>query len=106
MIDLYAAATPNGHKISIALEELAIPYAVCVIDRGKLEQKQPSVSKLSPNGRIPAIIDRDLDDFAIFESGTILIQLAKKAGRLLPGDVRGRSRAIQWLMFQVGASDR
>jgi len=65
-----------GKKISIALEELAIPCALHVIDRGKLEQKQPSVLKFSPNARIPAIIDRDLDDFAIFESGAILIQLA------------------------------
>jgi glutathione S-transferase/GST-like protein len=102
MIDLYTAATPNGHKISIALEELGLPYTVHVIDLAKLEQRRPEFLKLSPNGRIPAIVDRDLDDFAIFESGAILIYLAEKTGRLMPTDVRGRSRVIQWLMFQMG----
>ncbi len=102
MIDLYTAATPNGHKISIALEELGLPYTVHVIDLAKLEQRRPEFLKLSPNGRIPAIVDRELDDFAIFESGAILIYLAEKTGRLMPADVKGRSRVIQWLMFQMG----
>jgi glutathione S-transferase/GST-like protein len=102
MIDLYTAATPNGHKISIALEELGLPYTVHVIDLAKLEQRRPEFLKLSPNGRIPAIVDRELDDFAIFESGAILIYLAEKTGLLMPADVKGRSRVIQWLMFQMG----
>jgi glutathione S-transferase/GST-like protein len=102
MIDLYTAATPNGHKVSIALEELGLPYTVHVIDLARLEQRRPEFLKLSPNGRIPAIVDRELDDFAIFESGAILIYLAEKTGRLMPADVKGRSRVIQWLMFQMG----
>ena len=102
MIDLYTAATPNGHKVSIALEELGLHYTVHVIDLAKLEQRRPEFLKLSPNGRIPAIVDRELDDFAIFESGAILIYLAEKTGRLMPADVKGRSRVIQWLMFQMG----
>jgi glutathione S-transferase/GST-like protein len=102
MIDLYTAATPNGHKVSIALEELGLPYTVHVIDLARLEQRRPEFLKLSPNGRIPAIVDREFDDFAIFESGAILIYLAEKTGRLMPADVKGRSRVIQWLMFQMG----
>lgn len=102
MIDLYTAATPNGHKISIALEELALPYALHVLDLSKREQKAPWFLAINPNGRIPAIVDRDEDDFAVFESGAILIYLAEKTGRLLPADVKGRSRVLQWLMFQMG----
>ena len=102
MIDLYTAATPNGYKISIALEELALPYTVHALSLGKLEQKRPEFLKISPNGRIPAIVDRDCEDFAVFESGAILIYLAEKTGRLMPADVKGRSRVIQWLMFQMG----
>ena len=102
MIDLYTAATPNGHKISIALEELGLPYAVHVVDLGQLEQRRPEFLKISPNGRVPAIVDRDQDDFAVFESGAILIYLAEKTGRLMPRDARGRSLVIQWLMFQMG----
>jgi len=102
MIELFTAATPNGHKISIALEELGLPYELRVLSLSKLEQKQPAFLAISPNGRIPAIVDHDADNFAIFESGAILIYLAEKTGKLMPLDVRGRSRVIQWLMFQMG----
>lgn len=102
MIDLYTAATPNGHKVSIALEELQLTYTVHALELAKQEQKQPWFLKINPNGRIPAIVDRELDDFAVFESGAILIYLAEKTGQLMPSDVRGRSRVLQWLMFQMG----
>ena len=102
MIDLYTAATPNGHKISIALEELSLPYTLRVLKLSEGEQKKPEFLAISPNGRIPAIVDRDADDFAIFESGAILVYLAEKTGRLMPTDVKGRSRVLQWLMFQMG----
>ena len=102
MLDLYTSATPNGQKISILLEELAVPYEVHPIDLGKNEQKSPEFLRINPNGRIPAIVDRDNGDFAVFESGAIMIYLAEKHGRLLPSDVRGRSEVIQWLMFQMG----
>ncbi|MDE2183094.1 MAG: glutathione S-transferase N-terminal domain-containing protein [Alphaproteobacteria bacterium] len=103
MIDLYTAATPNGHKVSIALEELALPYELHHLDLGKKqEQKQDWFLKINPNGRIPAIVDRDEGDFAVFESGAILIYLAEKTGRLMPSDTKGRSQVIQWLMFQMG----
>jgi glutathione S-transferase len=101
MIDLYTAATPNGWKISIALEELGLPYTVHPLSFSNQEQKQEWFLKLNPNGRIPAIVDRGNDDFAIFESGAILIYLAEQAGRLMPKDIKGRSRVIQWLMFQM-----
>jgi glutathione S-transferase/GST-like protein len=102
MIDLYTASTPNGRKVSIALEELGLPYTVHALNLGQLQQKEPAYLKINPNGRIPAIVDRDEGDFAIFESGAILIYLAEKSGRLMPFDPRGRSRVIQWLMFQMG----
>ncbi len=102
MIDLYTASTPNGWKASVALEELGLPYEVHPIDLPKREQKQEWFLKISPNGRIPAIVDRDEDNFPIFESGAILIYLAEKTGRLLPADKKGRSRTTQWLMFQMG----
>jgi GST-like protein len=102
MIDLYTAATPNGHKISIALEELALPYAVHALSLSARDQKEPWFLAINPNGRIPAIIDRSEDDFAVFESGAILIYLAEKTGRLMPSDMKGRSRVLQWLMFQMG----
>ncbi|TMJ16901.1 MAG: glutathione S-transferase, partial [Alphaproteobacteria bacterium] len=102
MIDLYTAATPNGWKASIALEELELPYELKVLDMGKGEQKEPWFLKINPNGRIPAIVDRGNGDFAVFESGAILLYLAEKTGRLLPTDEKGRSRVVQWLMFQMG----
>ncbi len=102
MIDLYTAATPNGHKVSIALEELALPYTLKVLDLSKGEQKQPAFLAICPNGRIPAIVDRAADDFAVFESGACLIYLAEKTGQLMPTDAKGRSRVLQWLMFQMG----
>ena len=102
MIDLYTAATPNGHKVSIALEELGLPYSLRVLDLSANEQKEPWFLAINPNGRIPAIVDHDEDDFAVFESGAILIYLAEKTGRLMPQDAKGRSRVLQWLMFQMG----
>lgn len=102
MITLYTAPTPNGWKVSIALEELGLPYTVRPLNLGALEQKEPWFLQINPNGRIPAIIDHDADDLAIFESGAILIYLAEKTGALLPQDVRGRSVVLQWLMFQMG----
>jgi glutathione S-transferase/GST-like protein len=102
MIDLYTAATPNGHKVSIALEELGLPYTLHVLDLTAGEQKQPAFLAINPNGRIPAIVDREADDFAVFESGACLIYLAEKTGRLMPADAKGRSRVLQWLMFQMG----
>ena len=102
MIELFTAATPNGWKVSIALEELGLPYTVRSIALPKNEQKEDWFLKINPNGRIPAIIDHGNDDFAIFESGAILIYLAEKTGKLMPRDEKGRSRVMQWLMFQMG----
>jgi GST-like protein len=102
MIDLYTAPTPNGWKASIVLEELELPYSPHPLDLGKREQRDEWFLKINPNGRIPAIIDRDADDFAVFESGAILLYLAEKTGRLLPEGARPRSVALQWLMFQMG----
>ncbi|MCX7355524.1 MAG: glutathione S-transferase N-terminal domain-containing protein, partial [Alphaproteobacteria bacterium] len=105
MIDLYTWGTPNGRKASIALEELALPYKTHPIDIGKGDQVKPDYLAINPNGKIPAIVDPDGPDgkpMAVFESGAILIYLAEKAGKLLPKDARGRSVAIQWLMFQMG----
>lgn len=102
MIDLYTAPTPNGWKASCTLEELEIPYEVHPIDLGRNVQKEPWFLAINPNGRIPAIVDREADDFAVFESGAVMIYLAEKAGKLLPADPKGRSRVIQWLMFQMG----
>jgi GST-like protein len=101
MIDLYTAATPNGWKISIALEELGLAYTVHALSFSKQEQKAEAYLKINPNGRIPTIVDRGNANFAVFESGAILIYLAEKTGRLMPEDPKGRSRVIQWLMFQM-----
>ena len=103
MFDLYTAATPNGFKISIALEELGLPYTVHPVNLLGGDQKQPGFLAMNPNGRIPVLVDRDADDFVIFESGAILIYLAEKTGRLMPSDAKGRSRVMQWLMFQMSA---
>ncbi|MBA3541338.1 MAG: glutathione S-transferase N-terminal domain-containing protein [Deltaproteobacteria bacterium] len=103
MIELYTAATPNGFKVSIALEELALPYTVHPISLGNNEQKTPEFLAMNPNGRIPVIIDRDNEDFTIFESGAILIYLAEKTGRLMSTEPKQRSVVLQWLMFQMSA---
>ncbi|CAB3754076.1 glutathione S-transferase family protein [Paraburkholderia solisilvae] len=103
MIDLYTASTPNGWKASITLEELALPYRVHAITLSKNEQKENWFLEINPNGRIPAIVDRDSRaGFPVFESGAIMMYLAEKTGLLMPSDVDGRSRVIQWLMFQIG----
>jgi GST-like protein len=102
VIDLYTAPTPNGWKASCTLEELEFPYETHAIDLSQNEQKEDWYLAINPNGRIPTIVDRDAADFAVFESGAVMIYLAEKAGRLLPTDARGRSLVIQWLMFQMG----
>jgi GST-like protein len=102
VIDLYTAPTPNGRKISIALEEMALPYRVIAVDLAAGAQKTPEFLAINPNGRIPAIVDRDAGDFPVFESGAILVWLAEKCGRFLPTESRPRSVAMQWLFFQVG----
>ena len=102
MIDLYTAPTPNGYKASIALEEMELPYEVHAIDLMNGDQKTPEFLAICPNGRIPAIVDRELDNFPIFESGALMVYLAEKCGKFLPTDVKGRSRVLQWLMFQMG----
>ena len=99
MIELYTATTPNGRKVSIALEELGLPYRLHGLNLKAMEQKSPEFLAINPNGRIPAIVD---EGFAVFESGAILIYLAEKTGMLLPTDPQGRSRVIQWLMWQMG----
>lgn len=100
MIDLYTAATPNGKKVSIMFEETGLEYKLHKINLSELEQKEDWFLKINPNGRIPAIIDRD-DDFSVFESGAILLYLAEKSGKFIPTDFKGRSRVIQWVMFQM-----
>ena len=102
MIDLYTAATPNGWKVSVTLEETGLPYEVKALKLSKLDQKQAWFLRINPNGRIPAIIDRDESDFPVFESGAILIYLAEKSGQLLPQERKTRSVVLQWLMFQMG----
>jgi GST-like protein len=102
MFDLYTAATPNGQKVSIALEELGLPYEVHALRFDKQEQKSAEYLKINPNGRIPAIVDRTNDNFAVFESGAILLYLAEQTGKLMPCDVKGRSQVLQWLMLQMG----
>ena len=102
MIDLYTAPTPNGHKASVTLEELELPYKTIAIDLAKNVQKEEWFLALNPNGRIPVIVDRDADDLAVFETGAIMIYLAEKTGRLLPTQAAPRARVIEWLMFQMG----
>ncbi len=102
MIELYTAATPNGYKASIALEEMEIPYNLHALSLTEQDQKDPEFLRICPNGRIPAIVDTDAGNFAVFESGAVMIYLAEKCGKFLPTDVKGRSRVIQWLMFQMG----
>lgn len=102
MIDLYTAGTPNGYKVSIALEELELDYELHSIDLAADEQKTPAFLQINLNSRMPAIVDRDDDGFVDFESGAILIYLADKSGQLLPQDLKKRSEVIQWPMFQMG----
>jgi GST-like protein len=102
MIDLYTYTTPNGRKPAILLEELELPYTIHKIDIGKGDQFTPEFKAINPNSKIPAIRDRD-NDLTIFESGAILIYLAEKAGKLLPTDVAGRAKVMEWLMFQMAS---
>jgi len=101
MIDLYTASTPNGWKVSIMLEECGLPYTVHPIDLMANEQKSPEFLAMNPNGRIPVIVDRENDDFTLFESGAILLYLAEKSGKCLSDDAATRMLQIQWLMFQM-----
>jgi len=101
MIELYTTGTPNGHKASVTLEELGLDYEVFRINLSAGEQKTPAFLALNPNGRIPVIRDTGNDDFVVFESGAIMVYLAEMTGQLLPKDPKGRSRVMQWLMFQM-----
>ena len=101
MIELYTAPTPNGHKISCLLEALEMDYEAILVNLSEGEQKKPNFLKISPNGRIPAIVDTE-NDLSIFESGAIMIYLADKAGKLIPQDTARRYKVIEWLMFQMG----
>jgi GST-like protein len=106
VIDLYYWPTPNGWKVSIALEEMALPYRVKPVNIGRGEQLAPDFLAISPNGRMPAIVDDEPSGggapLAIFESGAILVYLAEKSGRFLPADVRSRSDVLSWLFWQMG----
>ena len=101
MIDLYTWTTPNGRKASILLEELELPYKAIPIDITKDEQFAPDFLKISPNNKIPAIVDHD-NGFTLMESGAILVYLAEKAGRLIPSSAEGRMRTLEWLNWQMG----
>jgi GST-like protein len=105
MIEVYSWATPNGHKVHIMLEECGLPYRVIPVDIGAGDQFEPEFLEISPNNKIPAIVDPHGPDgkrFPMFESGAILMYLAAKAGRFLPDGIADRYRVLQWLMFQVG----
>jgi len=102
VIDLYTWTTPNGRKVSIALEEMELAYNVVPVPIKTGVQKTPAFLRINPNGRIPAIVDRAEGDFAVFESGAILLYLAEKSGRFLPTQTKARSVVIQWLMWQMG----
>lgn len=102
MIDLYTWTTPNGRKVSIMLEEVGLDYEVHTVNLQENEQFKPEFLAISPNNKIPAIVDRDAD-VSIFESGAILIHLAEKTGQLLPTDVGARAGVLEWLMFQMAA---
>jgi len=106
MIEVYSWATPNGHKVHVMLEECALPYKVVAVDIGAGDQFKPEFLAISPNNKIPAIVDPDGPDgkpISLFESGAILLYLAGKTGRFLPADVRGKYNVLQWLMFQMGS---
>lgn len=105
MIDLYYWTTPNGHKITLFLEETGLPYTLHPINIGKGEQFAEDFLKIAPNNRIPAIVDHDTADgqpLSLFESGAILLYLAEKTGQFIPNDLRGRQEALQWLFWQMG----
>ena len=105
MIDVYTWPTPNGHKVHIMLEECGLPYAVHAVDIGAGDQFAPEFLAISPNNKIPAIVDSEGPDgkpMSLFESGAILVYLAGKTGRFLPKTTRGKYEALQWLMFQMG----
>ncbi len=101
MIKLYTAATPNGWKISVMLEELGIDYRLIALNLAENEQKTEAYTALNPNGRIPTIVDTEANDFVVFESGAIMVYLAEKYGQLMPTDAKGKSVVMQWLMFQM-----
>jgi GSH-dependent disulfide-bond oxidoreductase len=101
MITLYTGATPNGWKASVTLEELGLDYTAVNVDRDNGEQKSDWFLEINPNGRIPAIVDHDNADFAVFESGAIMWYLAERTGKLLSSDPDQKSRTLQWLMFQM-----
>ena len=104
-IELHAFDTPNGRKISVALEEMALPYTVRIVDIRKGQQREPEFLKISPNGKIPAIVDHDGPHgtpVSVFESGAILIYLAEKTGKFWPRDLEARIPVLEWLMFQHG----
>ena len=104
-IELHAFDTPNGRKISVALEEMALPYSIKIVDIGKGHQSDPEFLKISPNGKIPAIVDTDGPHgrpVSIFESGAILLYLGEKTGKFLPRDLEARIPVLEWLMFQHG----
>ncbi|WP_395700870.1 glutathione binding-like protein [Aquabacterium sp.] len=105
MIEVYSWATPNGHKVHIMLEECGLPYRVHAVDIGAGEQFEPEFLKISPNNKIPAIIDPDGPEgrpISLFESGAILLYLAGKTGKLLPASVSAKYEVLEWLMFQMG----
>ena len=104
MIDFYYWPTPNGWKVSIMLEETGLPYRLCPVNIGKGDQFTPEFLAISPNARMPAIVDHDLPDgpMPVFESGAILLHLADKAGRFIPTTMRGRKECIEWLFWQIG----
>ncbi|MDA9315110.1 glutathione S-transferase N-terminal domain-containing protein [Gammaproteobacteria bacterium] len=102
MIHLYTSSTPNGHKVSCMLEAIEMPYEIHSVNLGEGDQRKPDFLKISPNGRIPAIVDTDNDDLSIFESGAIMLYLAEKSGKLIPSEIKGRAKVIEWLMFQMG----
>jgi len=106
MIEVHTWATPNGHKIHIMLEECGLPYRVVPVDIGAGEQFEPEFLAISPNNKIPAIVDPEGPDgepISLFESGAILLYLAAKTGRFMPEDLRGKYRTLEWLMFQMGS---
>jgi GST-like protein len=106
MIEVYSWATPNGHKVHVMLEECGLAYRVIPVNIGAGDQFRPEFLKISPNNKIPAIVDPDGpggEPISVFESGAILIYLAARTGRFLPADLRGKYRALEWLMFQMGS---